>query len=640
MHDKYHFLAVLLSLNLILFHIYRNVMGELKVIKLTDKKDKANYIHQLLRDIEALDQMISEGLIEKEPIRMGAEQEFCLIDREFNPSHTALEVLKSINNESYTTEIGNFNLEINLDPLELKGDCFSKLAEELKSKLVHAEREAEKYNASILLTGILPTLALKHMTLENMTEIQRYFVLNEAISESRKENFEIHIKGVDELNLRQDTVMLEGCNTSFQMHLQIDPDEFTESYNWAQAISGPILSICTNSPLLFGQELWDETRIALFTQSVDTRANSFLLNEKQSRVSFGSEWTTGTASDIFKDNISRFRSLITAEYFKDSVDMLDNGEIPKLKALNLHNGTVYRWNRPCYGVGGGKPHLRIENRYIGSGPTISDEIANMMLWIGVMVGRPKAYDDIHLKMDFKDAKANFFNAARYGMATQFFWNNKYVPSHQLILEELLPMAYRGLYKMGVSPKDVEHYLTIIENRVNSYTGSQWMKISFRRLLNSMKTYEALQTLTAYMHEKQMKDFPVSTWNLLGDQTPPQFKDKRKVKHVMSTRIFSVDEKDSVELVMKMMQWKKIHHMPVINNERDLVGLLSWEDIKKMNDPKKLQNAVNDIMVKELITIDQFEDLKIAEKLMVENNINCLPVVHGKRLVGILTSKDI
>ncbi|MBT8272442.1 MAG: CBS domain-containing protein [Bacteroidia bacterium] len=615
-------------------------MGELKVIKLSEKKDKANYIHQLLRDIEALDQMINDGMIEKEPIRIGAEQEFCLITSEFNPSHKALPVLKTIDDDNFTTEIGNFNLEINLDPFELKGDCFSKLADQLKEKLILAERAAEKHDASILLSGILPTLALKHVTIDNMTDVQRYFVLNEAISESRKENFEIHIKGVDELNLRHDTVMLEGCNTSFQMHLQVNPDEFTEQYNWAQAISGPVLSICTNSPLLFGKELWDETRIALFTQSVDTRANSFLLNEKQSRVSFGSEWAMGSASDIFKDNISRFRSLITAEYLKDSVEMLNNGEIPKLKALNLHNGTVYRWNRPCYGVGGGKPHLRIENRYIASGPTISDEIANMMFWIGIMVGRPKKYDNIHLKMDFKDAKSNFFNAARYGMATQFFWNGKYVPSHQLILDEFLPIAYRGLYKMGVTPKDVEHYLTIIENRVNSYTGSQWMKISYRRLLANMKPYEALQTLTAVMHEKQMRDYPISTWNLLGEQTLPKFKEKRKVKHLMSTEIFSVDEKDSVELVLKMMQWKRIHHMPVINSEKELVGLISWEDIENLNDPLKLQSAVSDIMTTDLITINQFEDLNTAINLMDDNNINCLPVVHEKQLIGIMTSKDI
>ena len=258
-------------------------MGDLKVIKLNTKKEKANYIYQLIKDIEALDIMINQGLIEKTRIRIGVEQEFCLLDNEFLPKSNSLEILKEIDDdEHFTTEIGNYNLEINLRPLELKKDCFSKLHHQLSSLLEKAKTAAEKKDTKILLTGILPTLSLKHIKEENMTPIQRYYVLNEAIKESRKQEFYIHIKGVDEINLLQDSVMLEGCNTSFQMHLQINPDEFIESYNWAQAISGPILSACTNSPLLFGKELWSETRIALFSQSVDTRANSFLLNQKQS----------------------------------------------------------------------------------------------------------------------------------------------------------------------------------------------------------------------------------------------------------------------------------------------------------------------------------------------------------------------
>jgi CBS domain-containing protein len=615
-------------------------MGELKVIKLSGKKDKANYIHQLVKDIEALDKMISDGLIEKHPIRIGAEQEFCLIDKDFNPSHNSLDILKTIDDDHFTTELGNFNLEINLDPFELKGDCFSKMGQQLRMLLNKAQKAASEHDTKILLTGILPTLSLNHIGLNNMTNIERYFVLNNAIRESRKEDFEIHIKGVDELNLLHDTVMLEGCNTSFQMHLQINPDEFTDNYNWAQAISGPILSACTNSPLLFGKELWSETRIALFTQSVDTRANSFLLNEKQSRVSFGSEWTSGSVTDIFKDNISRFRSLVTTEFTKDSVEMLENGEIPKLKALNLHNGTVYRWNRACYGSGSGRPHLRIENRYIPSGPTVSDEIANMMLWVGVMIGRPKKFQHIHKKMHFKDAKANFFNAARYGMAAQFYWDNEFVPSHKLLLDEFLPMAYRGLYSVGVPPKDAEHYLTMIENRVKSYTGSQWMQVSYRNLLKTVKPFKALQTLTANIYEKQEKDYPVATWRILDAPSDIRLKEKGIVKHIMNTKIFSVGEKDSIELVLKIMEWKNVHHMPVINHYKELVGLLSWEDVEKLKD-EKTQEAVNSIMIKDIITISQHQTISEARKLMANFDIDCLPVVHkNNKLIGIITTKDV
>jgi len=616
-------------------------MGELKVEKLSKAKDKANYIHQLMKDIEALDLMIQEGLIEKSPIRIGAEQEFCLVNNDFLPDDNAVEILEDINDEHFTTEIGNFNLEINLDPLELTGDCFSKLHNQLVDLLGKAEKSAKKKGSKILLTGIMPTLTLKKISLESMTPFKRYYVLNEAIKESRKQDFNIHIKGVDELNLVHDSVMLEGCNTSFQMHLQINPDTFVDDFNWAQAISGPILSACTNSPLLFGKELWSETRIALFTQSVDTRANSFLLNEKQSRVSFGNEWATGPVTSIFKDNVSRFRSLITSEFQKDSVEMLKNGEIPKLKALNLHNGTVYRWNRTCYGAGGGKPHLRIENRYIPSGPTVTDEIANFMFWVGVMRGKPKKYNNIHEKMDFKDVKSNFFSAARYGMKTQFYWNNKHIPASQLILDELLPIAFKGLYSMGISPKDAEHYLTVIENRIQSNNGSEWMIKSYRKLLQTQRPFKALQNMTAFMYNKQVKDYPVGTWNTNLANDKSLFEDRLSVKHVMNSDIFSVDENDSLELVINIMVWKNIHHMPVIKNNRELAGLLTWTDVQSLQgNEEKLKGAVKSAMKTKVYTINQYESVNEARKSMKEKNINCLPVVRDNQLIGIMTSNDL
>ena len=615
-------------------------MGNLNVTKLTKKKDKASYFHQLIKDIEALDLMINNGLIEKTPIRIGAEQEFCIVNNEYLPKSNALDILKAINDEHFTTEIGNFNLEINLDPFELKGDCFSKLHKQLKELLEKAKTAAKEHEAKVLLTGILPTISIKHIGTENMTPIKRYFVLNDAIKESRKQDFNIHIKGVDELNLLHDSVMLEGCNTSFQAHLQINPDQFIDSYNWAQAISGPVLSVCTNSPLLFGKELWSETRIALFTQSVDTRANSFLLNEKQSRVSFGNNWETGTITDIFKDNISRFRSLVTSEFVKDSVAMLEQGEIPKLKALSLHNGTVYRWNRVCYGVGGGKPHLRIENRYIPSGPSTADEIANMMFWVGVMVGKPKKYQNIQETMDFKDAKANFFSAARYGMATQFRWNSNIISSQDLILNELLPIAYKGLYRLGVSPKDVEYYLSLIEKRIQSLNGSDWITKSYRNLLKTKKRKEALQILTENIYLKQEHNYPVSTWKVLNDDDEASFTLERKVYHIMNIDVFSVDKKDSLELVLHMMQWKNIHHMPVINNNKNLIGLLSWSDVKThLNEIEESTKSVKNFMKVEVITTTQYTTTKEAKKLMEKHNISCLPVVKNNKLIGIITTKD-
>lgn len=614
-------------------------MGDLNVLKLKTKKDRANYIHHLLNDIKALDIMIDKGMFEEGPLRVGAEQEFCLVNKNFLPESKSMELLKAIDDTHFTTEMGNYNLEINLDPLKLQKDCFSKLHKQLDALLAIAKKAATKKGVNIVLTGILPTLSVNNVDEQNLTNIERYSVLNQAIKSHRKQSFNIHIKGVDELNLLHDSVMLESCNTSFQMHLQLNPRGFVDNYNWAQAIAGPILSICANSPILFGKELWSETRIALFTQSIDTRANSYLLNEKQSRVSFGNSWQTGTVTDIFKDNISRFRSFITTDFTKDSVDMIQNNQTPRLHALRLHNGTVYPWNRVCYGEINGKPNLRIENRYIPSGPTTTDEIANMMFWVGVMLGKPKKYNNIHTLWDFKDVKTNFFNAARYGMATQFYWNGGYISSYNLILNELLPMAYKGLYKAGIYPKDAEYYLKVLKDRAKGTNGSEWIIRNYRQLQKTHRPFEAAQVLTANMYEKQEKGYPVSIWGKVNEGDEWLLKKQRVVKHIMSSDIFSVSKNDSIELVVNIMKWKNIHHMPVISSDRELLGLISWTDVKVFLNTIKQNTSVQHIMKTDIITVDEYTPLDEAKKIMSDNAIGSLPVVNQNKLVGLITHND-
>ncbi|GAA3591755.1 CBS domain-containing protein [Flavivirga amylovorans] len=615
-------------------------MGDLNVTKLKTKKDRANYIHHLLNDIEALDLMIEKDMIEDDVFRIGAEQEFCLVNNQFLPESRSLELLKDIDDKHFTTEISKYNLEINLDALPLGNTCFSQLHKQLEALLEKAKSKALKKDIKIIITGILPSLSINNSTEKNMTNVERYSVLNDAIKGMRQQNFDIHIKGTDELNLLHDSVMLEGCNTSFQMHLQLNPKTFVDNYNWAQAISGPVLSACTNSPLLFGKELWRETRIALFTQSIDTRANSYLLNEKRSRVNFGSKWQTGTVTDIFKDNISRFRSFITTDFNKNSVDMLNNGDIPGLRALGLHNGTVYPWNRVCYGRTNGKPNLRIENRYIPSGPTTTDEIANMVFWVGIMLGKPKRYNNIHEKWNFKDIKSNFFSAARYGMATQFFWNGNYISAYNLILDELLPMAYKGLYKVGIAPKDAEYYLGIIKDRILGNSGSEWLVRNYRQLLKKYKRFEAMQILTSELYKKQEKGYPVSTWRKINEGAKLTFKSQRVVKHIMNSDIFSVDKKDSIELVLNIMEWKGIHHMPVINSHRELIGLISWTDIIcYLEHPKQRNHAVSKVMKTDVITTSEYTNVQAAWNLLKEHNISCLPVVKHNKLVGLITRND-
>ena len=618
-----------------------SLMGEFNVKKLTGNGNKTEYISQLLTDIEALEHMLENNMFEKTPIHIGAEQEFCLTNDNWDPSNKAVEILESIDDPHFTSELTLYNLEINLDPKVLTDRCFSEMHNDLRELLAKAEKAASDHGANIVLTGILPTVNEQYMGMDYMTPIIRYKVLDEAIKDIRKDDIELHIKGVDEVNLHHNNILYEGCNTSFQSHLQIDPDDFANNYNWAQAVAGPILSICTNSPLLLGQELWEETRIALFTQSVDTRASTFILNEKESRVSFGSDWVRGSAADFYKEGIIRFRSLLTTDFETDSMTEIAEGKIPKLRALNLHNGTIYKWNRICYGTTDGKPHLRIENRYMPSGPTTTDEIANMMLWVGVMIGRPKEFDNIHEKMSFKDAKSNFFNAARYGMAAQFHWDGQLLSSQQLLLDHFLPMAYRGLYSMGVAPRDAERYLSVIENRIRSSNGSRWMTKAYRKLRNDYRPSDALKILVATMNDRQKKHYTIDTWQLpRGDEYKIPI-EGLTVRDRMSKKPITAMENDSAELVLKMMLWKNIHHTPILDNNLDLAGVLTWTDVENyLKAPESLKESTGSIMTKDVITIEANVKLSEAKAIMDKNDIHCLPVVHDKKLIGIITSNDI
>lgn len=616
-------------------------MGELQVKQFERHADKANYIAQLLKEVEILEFLIREKRFERKPIRIGAEQEFCVTQNNWEPNNNAGAILEEVNDPHFTHELTRYNLEINLDPLVLKGSCFSKLHQQLDQLLEKVSEVAEKHDSKIVLTGILPTIGSDHLEKDYMTPAERYDLLNNAIKEIRQKDIELHIKGVDEVNLYHDSILYEGCNTSFQAHLQIDPEDFISTYNWAQAIAGPVLSVCTNSPLLLGKELWEETRIALFTQSIDTRPSSFVLNERESRVSFGNQWVNGTIADFLKDEIIGYRSLITADFNDISWEEIKGGKAPKLKALALLNGTIYKWNRPCYGITDGQPHLRIENRYLPAGPTTEDEIANMMFWVGIMQGRPAEWDNVHERMDFKDVKGNFFNAARYGMAAQFYWDGKLRSSRDLILDTLLPMAYKGLYKMDLEPKDVERYISVIERRARSRNGSRWITEAYRSLRQNANRSEALRILVAAMHERQNKNYAIDAWEIpRGDEFATK-KEDRKVKDIMNTRVITILEDDSLELVLKTMQWKNIHHMPVLNKKQELTGLLSWKDMEQyLDDPEKLKGRIDTLMQRDLITIDKTASHEEASNLMLSNNINCLPVLKGKRLVGILTTNDL
>ena len=366
----------------------------------------------LLKDMQALERMLKEKWFETDTIRIGAEQEMCLIDRYLKPLHINLEALKTIDDKSFTSELANFNLEANLSPQPFSGSSISVMHQDLKKTLDAAQEKIKPLGATILLSGIAPTIRKVDVEIANITPLDRYRALMDALKELRGEAFELRISGMDELNLQQDTAMLEACNTSFQVHLQVTPDDFVRKYNYAQALAGPAMAISVNSPMLFGRRLWKETRIALFQQSIDIRTFTDHFRDRSPRVTFGNDWLRSSILEIYKEDIARFKVLLTTEIDEDVFDKMSKGTTPKLRALNIHNSTVYRWNRPCYGISpNGQPHLRIENRIFPAGPSLPDAMANAAFWLGMMNGMEDLHPDITKVMDFACAKANFFRSS-------------------------------------------------------------------------------------------------------------------------------------------------------------------------------------------------------------------------------------
>ncbi len=289
--------------NLVLENILLVSMGNLNVKVIKTQKQLNDFTRCLLRDYHLLEQMIEKDWFETGQMHIGAEQEFCLIDKHYKPATRASDVLQKLNHPSFTTELGQFNIEANLAPQAFKEDCFAKLDGELNMLLTKLNSVCQEMGIDYLLTGILPTLRKFDLSLDNITPLERYYALNEAISKMRGKPFELHLKGYDEINLKLDSVMLEACNTSFQVHLQVRPDEFVEQYNIAQLLAGPTVAVGSNSPMLFGKRLWHETRIALFQKSVDTRITNEHIRDRSPRVTFGNSWLKNSVLDLFKEDI-------------------------------------------------------------------------------------------------------------------------------------------------------------------------------------------------------------------------------------------------------------------------------------------------------------------------------------------------
>jgi gamma-glutamyl:cysteine ligase YbdK (ATP-grasp superfamily) len=485
---------------------------DIQAIKISGD-DRRKYRDKLQRSLDVFDRMLRESRFEDDPARVGLEIELNLVDPDGEPSMCNAVVLDAIADPAWATELGQFNLEINVPPRQLDGDALADLETEVRASLNTADGKARSTGSRLVMVGILPTLAEAQMNEEILSANERYRVLNEQIFAARGENIRIEIDGPEQLLTYTDSITPEAACTSLQLHIQVSPDAFASYWNAAQAIAGVQVALAANSPFLFGRQLWHETRITLFEQATDTRPAELQHQGVRPRVWFGERWIT-SVFDLFEENIRFFPALLPICEDEDPLAELDRGRSPQLAEMSLHNGTVYRWNRPVYAVVDGVPHLRVENRVLPAGPSVADVIANAAFYYGLVRALVEAQRPIWTRMSFATAAENLHSAARDGLDAQLYWPGLgEVPVTELVLRRLLPLAREGLTRWGVDPGQAQRLLGMIEQRcLTGQNGATWQIGEVSALTSGgASRQEALRLMTQHYIEHMHTNEPVHTW---------------------------------------------------------------------------------------------------------------------------------
>jgi gamma-glutamyl:cysteine ligase YbdK (ATP-grasp superfamily) len=478
-------------------------------------QDRQRYREKVRRCLDVFARMLTESKFDFERPMTGLEIEFNLIDSQHDPAMKNTDVLTAIANPDFQTELGRFNIEINVRPRELSGDSSRELEADLRASLNDAEERARTQGAHIVMIGILPTLGSDDLTRTALSDNTRYALLDAQIFAARGEDLHISIDGPERLSTYSDTIAPEAACTSVQFHLQVSPQDYANTWNAAQSIAGVQLALGANSPFLFGKELWRETRIALFEQATDTRPEELKTQGVRPRVWFGERWIN-SIFDQFEENVSYFPAMLPVCDPEDPVAVLARGDTPRLQELRMHNGTIYRWNRPVYDVFRNKPHLRVENRVLPAGPTVIDILANGAFYYGLL--RVLAEEDrpIWTRLSFAAAEDNFYAGARHGIDAKIYWPGLgEVPATELVLRRLLPMAHEGLDRWGVSADVRDRLLGIIEQRCIKHTnGAQWQADALHRIERenrSLDRRDALREMLGRYLEHMHSNEPVHTW---------------------------------------------------------------------------------------------------------------------------------
>jgi len=455
--------------------------------------DFKHFITNLETETNLLNKMFNAGEFSspsRSPVG-GFEIEGCLINSDYLPAPINKAFLEEFNNPLATSELAKFNIELNNPPHPLNGKAFTWFETDMLKVFKDADKVANKMDSRVLLTGILPTLEQSDLSLKNMTDMKRYHALNKVVLDARHgKPLRMDISGSDHLAFTHNSVMMESATTSFQIHMQAPWQDAHHYYNASIIASAPLMAIAANSPFLFGKQLWHETRIPVFERAIVT-------SDKQQRVSFGSGFAKHSILECFNENLESFPALLP---------MIFEHKPEKFKHLSLHNGVIWRWNRPLIGFDNdATPHVRIEHRILPAGPTMTDMIANAAFFYGLTQSLVKQLQKSDL-MSFQQAKDNFYRTAKFGLESEIQWDNKTVQPKALILDSLLPLAEQGLLDLGIDSGDIKHYLDIIAERTEcGQTGAEW-QIQHQKLKQC-----TMKTLTKdYLHQQHL-GLPVHTW---------------------------------------------------------------------------------------------------------------------------------
>jgi hypothetical protein len=489
-------------------------VGEQVAARVFSREDRQQYRQKVRACLDVFARMLAESRFDAETRSFGLEIELNLTDEPGDPALANAAALEAIADPDFQTEIGQFNLEINIAPRLLGGAVFSELETAVRASLNRADELARGTGAHMMVIGILPTVTERHLNAESFSHDARYALLNEQIFAARGEDLHISIAGVERLSTYADTIAPEAACTSVQLHQQVEPETFADYWNASQAIAGIQAAVGANSPFFFSKELWRETRIALFEQATDTRPEELKAQGVRPRVWFGERWIT-SIFDLFEENVRYFPALLPVCEAEDPAATLERGDVPRLGELRLHNGTIYRWNRPIYDVSRGRPHLRVENRLLPAGPTVVDTLANAAFYYGLVRVLAEEERPLWSQMSFSAAEENFHAGARDGIEARVYWPGVgEVPAAELVLRRLLPLAHEGLDRWGIDRADRDRLLGIIERRcVTQRNGAAWQSETFHRLYEDRKVerLEALREMTVRYRDHMHANEPVNEW---------------------------------------------------------------------------------------------------------------------------------